>query len=154
MPSAIYCPVCEREHTIEEYEADRFCRTCGALLQLGRRTVRRPRGAGWRGLFPYVPYGPQEAFMEDVERVVCSGGVLIAEACNGFGKTASALSSLLSTERPIIYATRTHEQVRQVLAEVSTINERSGERFTAVNLASRQHLCLNPECRDLPQRDS
>ena len=154
MPSAINCPICERQHTIEEYEADRFCRTCGAHLQLGRRTVRRRRGAGWRGLFPYVPYGPQEEFMDDVERVVCSGGVLIAEACNGFGKTAAVLSSLLSAERPIIYATRTHEQVRQVLAEVSTINERSGERFTAVNLASRQHLCLNPECRDLPRRDS
>jgi len=80
--------------------------------------------------------------------------VLIAEACNGFGKTASALSSLLALERSIVYATRTHEQVGQVLAEVDAINERSGERFTAVNLASRQHLCLNPRCRNLPRREA
>jgi Rad3-related DNA helicase len=91
--------------------------------------------------------------MDDVEHIVGSGGVLIAEACNGFGKTSSALSSLLALGRPILYATRTHEQVRQVLTEVIAINEKSGEKFTAVSLASRQHLCLNSDCQDLPQRE-
>ena len=152
MPRVIRCPVCERRHTVEEYEEDRFCRTCGALLRIGRRS--RGGGKGWRALFPYEPYPQQVGFMDDVEGVVGGGGVLIAEACNGFGKTAAALSALLSTGRPIVYATRTHEQVRQVLAEVSAINEGSGERFTAVNLASRQHFCLNPDCRGLGNRDA
>ena len=152
MPLAVRCPVCERRHTIEEYEEDRFCRACGALLMVGRRTVRE--GEGWRALFPYEPYSQQVAFMDDVEGIVGGRGVLLAEACNGFGKTASALSALLPSGRPIVYATRTHEQVRQVLAEVSTINEGSGERFTAVNLASRQHLCLNPDCQGLNNRDA
>jgi Rad3-related DNA helicase len=145
------CPVCERLHTVEEYEEDRFCRTCGALLRIERG---EPAERGYMALFPYEPYDAQVEFMGDVDRVVGGGGVLIAEACNGFGKTASALAALLSKGRPIIYATRTHEQVRQVLEEVSAINEWSGEDFSAVNLASRRHLCLNPECRDLPLRDS
>ncbi|HUS79544.1 MAG TPA: helicase C-terminal domain-containing protein [Patescibacteria group bacterium] len=152
MPRVVRCPVCERRHTIEEYEEDRFCRTCGALLELG--PAERRGGKGWRELFPYEPYPPQVKFMDDVERVLGSGGTLIAEACNGFGKTASSLAVLLSMGRPVVYATRTHEQVRQVLTEVSTINEKAGKRFTAVNLASRQHLCLNPECSDLPVRDA
>ena len=111
------------------------------------------RRQSWWELFPYNPYPQQVDFMNDVKRIVGSGGVLIAEACNGFGKTSSALSSLLALGRPIVYATRTHEQVRQVLTEIIAINEKSGERFTAVNLASRQHLCLNPDCQDLPQRE-
>ena len=152
MPLAVRCPRCERQHTVEEYEEDRFCRTCGKLLLLDRRSRRTSRGR--RGLFPYDPYPAQVEFMGDVERVVGKGGVLVAEACNGFGKTASALAVLLAINRPIVYATRTHEQVRQVLAEVSVINEKSGERFTAVNLASRQHLCLNPDVKDLSLRDA
>lgn len=156
MPRLVLCPVCGRRHSIEEYEEDRFCRDCGALLRVGpargRGAAKRRRG--WRELFPYKPYPQQMEFMDDVERIVGGGGVLIAEACNGFGKTASALSSLLALGRPIVYGTRTHEQVRQVLEEVAAINEKAGSRFTAVNLASRQHLCLNPECRDLPRREA
>ena len=64
MPPAVRCPVCERRHTIEEYEDDRFCRTCGALLRVERRTGRK--GEGWRALFPYEPYPQQVEFMDDV----------------------------------------------------------------------------------------
>ena len=141
-------------YTPEEYEEDRFCRDCETLLRRVTEERKQRTVKGWRGLFPYEAYKPQVKFMDDVERVVGGGRVLIAEACNGFGKTASCLAALLSSRRQIIYATRTHEQVRQVLAEVSTINEKSGERFTAVNLASRIHLCINPDCMDLPRRES
>jgi Rad3-related DNA helicase len=140
------------EHSIEEYERDRFCRDCGTLLR--RNFENEIRVKGWGSLFPYEPYLPQVKFMNDVQRVVGSGGVLIAEACNGFGKTASALSALLAMKRPIVYATRTHEQVRQVLSEISTINKKKKEKYTAVNLASRRHLCLNPDCQELPLREA
>jgi len=150
---AIRCPSCQREYSVEEYEEDRFCRGCGTLLRVGGGKGGGGE-RGWRALFPYDPYPPQVEFMGDVERVVAVGGVLIAEACNGFGKTASALSALLASGRSIVYATRTHEQVRQVLSEVSAINEKTGGRFTAVNLASRQHLCLNPDCQELPVREA
>ncbi|MGD2201335.1 MAG: helicase C-terminal domain-containing protein [Candidatus Bathyarchaeota archaeon] len=151
MPPFARCPVCERRHTIDEYEEDRFCRTCGAHLRVARGKAEK--GVGWKALFPYDPYPQQIEFMEDIEETVGGRGVLIAEACNGFGKTASALAALLSSGKPIVYTTRTHEQVRQVLQEVSAINEASGESFTAVNLASRVHLCINPECLDLPRRE-
>lgn len=102
-----------------------------------------------RSLFPYKPYPQQLEFMKDVENVVGSRGVLVAEACNGFGKTVCALASILPMDHKIVYATRTHEQVRQVLLEVERINRSSGKGFSAVNLASRQHLCLNEKCRSL-----
>jgi Rad3-related DNA helicase len=40
------------------------------------------------------------------------------------------------------------------LEELETINTKNKTRFSAVNLASRQFLCLNPECHDLPVRDA
>jgi Rad3-related DNA helicase len=92
--------------------------------------------------------------MKDIENVVFDGGILVAEACNGFGKTVCALAKLLPLDRRILYATRTHEQVRQVLLEVEHINRKVGIGFSAVNLASRQHLCLNEKCRDLSARET
>jgi Rad3-related DNA helicase len=155
MPPVYRCPACEREYTVDEYVDDRFCRDCDTLLRRGRVEAKKKKGGtGWRSLFPYTPYPQQVEFMKDAETVMGKGGVLMAEACNGFGKTASSLAALLPQGRPIIYATRTHEQVRQVLEEVSTINEAAGERFTAVNLASRSHLCINPDCSDLPRSDA
>ena len=41
-------------------------------------------------LFPYKPYPEQLEFMKDIESTMLRGGVLVAEACNGFGKTACA----------------------------------------------------------------
>ena len=109
---------------------------------------------GWSSLFPYDPYPQQVDFMNDVVSILGAGGTLIAEACNGFGKTVSALSALIPLGNPIVYATRTHDQVRQVLAEVERINAHSGASYTAVNLASRDHLCLNTDCRGLPSREA
>jgi Rad3-related DNA helicase len=109
---------------------------------------------GWSSLFPYDPYPQQVDFMNDVVSILGAGGTLIAEACNGFGKTVSVLSALFPLGNPIVYATRTHDQVRQVLAEVERINVHSGASYTAVNLASRDHLCLNTDCRGLPSREA
>ena len=153
MPLVYSCPVCGRSYSVDEYIEDRFCRNCDTLL---RRTLQEKNEdvEGWRSLFPYTPYSQQIDFMNDIEKVVEKNGVLIAEACNGFGKTASCLASILPLNRSIIYATRTHEQVRQVLNEISTINEASSTQFTAVNLASRSHLCINPDCNELPRGDA
>ena len=74
---------------------------------------------------------------------------MVAEACNGFGKTACSLSAALTLNRKIIYATRTHEQARQVLNEVKTINKHADTAFSAVTLASREHLCMNRKCNGL-----
>ena len=116
-----------------------------------RRAKKGERGA--EGIFPYDPYPQQLEFMKDIGRVVGSGGILVAEACNGFGKTVCALSVLLPLSRRIIYATRTHEQVRQVLQEMERINSKSAAEYSAVNLASRHHLCLDKRCSRLSAGD-
>ncbi|MBT7346149.1 hypothetical protein HN807_03595, partial [Candidatus Bathyarchaeota archaeon] len=114
MPASIVCPKCDRKYTIAEYELDKFCKDCDTLLSVESGENSRT----WKDLFPYEPYQPQLEFIEDVIETVVKGGVLIAEACNGFGKTISSLSCLLPTGKQIVYATRTHEQVRQVLIEL------------------------------------
>ncbi|MCW4013185.1 MAG: hypothetical protein NWF07_09380 [Candidatus Bathyarchaeota archaeon] len=151
MASSAQCPKCGKSYSLEEYEEDRFCRDCETLLEIVPSNAPRK---DWRDLFPYEPYQPQVEFIEDVQRTVAKGGVLIAEACNGFGKTISTLSCLLPTGKQIIYATRTHEQVRQVLLELESINDKSGEKYSAVNLASRAFLCINSECRELPSNEA
>ncbi len=159
MSCTFVCPKCGRQHTKEEYKDNRFCRECGKFLtnryrveasSLKKRIVRNEE---W-SLFPYKPYPQQIEFMKDVKNVVGNHGVLVAEACNGFGKTVCALASILPLDRKILYATRTHEQVLQVLLEVESINKSSGKEFSAVNLASRQHLCLNEKCRNLSSAES
>jgi Rad3-related DNA helicase len=105
-------------------------------------------------LFPYTPYPQQLRFMRDVRDCIGRRKVLVVEACNGFGKTASALASLLPLDRRVIYGTRTHEQVRQVLLEVENVNKVAGAAHSAVVLASRRHLCLNDRCSRLSARDA
>ncbi len=132
---------------------------CGTLLT-SRHTVTTPpsrvqqREVDGSPVFPYTPYPPQRAFMKDIRAVVGDGGTLVAEACNGFGKTVCVLASLLPVKRRIVYASRTHEQVRQVLWEVEAINRGSGESFSAVHLASRLHLCLHDRCQGLSALDA
>ena len=152
MDILVVCPSCGRPHTLEEFHDSRFCRHCGKFLSLRDRmhsTARKgPTNREWP-LFPYEPYPPQLDFMKDIKEVMSHQGVLVAEACNGFGKTVCALASILPLGKRIVYATRTHEQVRQVLHEVNCINQIARSKVKAVNLASRQHLCLNDKCRDL-----
>ena len=151
MPASIICPKCGNEYTLEEYEVDKFCKNCDSLLEV---TSGKKEKIDWQKLFPYEPYPPQVEFIEDIQETVIKGGVLIAEACNGFGKTISSLSCLLPAGKKLVYATRTHEQVRQVLIEVETINSRTSKKFKAVNLASRGFLCINQECRELPSNEA
>ncbi|MEM2914865.1 MAG: hypothetical protein QXH91_05645, partial [Candidatus Bathyarchaeia archaeon] len=103
----------------------------------------------WRGLFPFEPYPQQIEFMNDAEEALKNWDTLVTEACNGFGKTVCSLSVALSLDRKIIYATRTHEQARQVLQEVARINKHAKRGFSAVILAGREHLCLNKKCLNL-----
>jgi len=161
--SLYVCPKCGKPHSAEEFKKDHFCRDCGKLLtyrdredfkdQMNNDQMETPSTAkmSFLGLFPYDPYPQQLEFMKDAEAVLGGGGVLVAEACNGFGKTACALASALSLGKKVVYATRTHEQVRQVLYEVQQVNRKAGTEYSAVALASRQNLCLNDNCRKLPR---
>lgn len=151
------CPRCSHAHSVEEYRESRFCSECGTYLPAKSRVSRaeydgrvKKTEGGAEGVFPYVPYEQQLEFVKDIQRAVGNGGILVAEACNGFGKTVCALSALLPLGRRIIYATRTHEQVRQVLEEMGRINSKARAEHSAVNLASRHQLCLDERCGSLP----
>ena len=154
-----FCPKCGKPHTKKEYLDRRFCRECGKFLtqrnkmKVSNLIEQRTKSEQW-SLFPYNPYPQQLEFMKDIKNVVGSQGVLVAEACNGFGKTMCALASILAMNRRIVYATRTHEQVRQVMLELECINQSLGKTFSAVNLASRKHLCLNEKCKTLSAIDA
>ena len=162
-PTRVVCPRCGRSHSIHEYRERRFCRACGTFLSLRAQPGATSESLSARSeapaevggsTFPYVPYPQQVAFMKDVSEVVGAGHILIAEACNGFGKTVCALSSVLALGRRIIYATRTHEQARQVLHEVEAMKRKAGRSFSAVSLASRKHLCMHEGCRNLSLMES
>ncbi|MFW6110779.1 MAG: helicase C-terminal domain-containing protein [Thermoproteota archaeon] len=135
-----------------------FCRSCGKYISHRNKVESDPQRSEPKrnnhGLFPYDPYPQQMDFMNDISSIVAQGGVLVAEACNGFGKTVCSLAELLNLDRKMVYATRTHEQVRQVLLELKKINKNSAGNFSAVNLASRKHLCLNEECSTLSAQET
>lgn len=160
------CSECGWSHSKEEFKENHFCRQCGKLLthqdkkesnsdlKANQKQDTIIAEKGFMKLFPYDPYPQQIKFMQDATKIFELGGVLVAEACNGFGKTVCALSSCLPLNRKVVYATRTHEQIRQVLHEVEQINKKAGTDFSAVALASRQNLCLNEMCRKLPSNDA
>jgi Rad3-related DNA helicase len=152
------CARCRRLHTTDEYLESRFYRACGTFISTGAIFVptkpQNPSHIAALEYFPYTPYPQQLDFMKDITRILQDRGILVSEACNGFGKTICALASLLSLDRRIVYVTRTHEQVRQVLLEVEHINRTMRKTVSAVNLASRQHLCLNATCQQLSAVDA
>lgn len=114
--------------------------------------MRTPLGGafvqqGAENLFPYRPYPEQVQFMSDVELLAQKGGVGLFEAPTGFGKTAATLSALLGyVDKPIVYLTRTHNQMRQVAKELREVNRR-GCDFKGVVRGSRRFLCLISEVR-------
>ncbi|VDO07633.1 unnamed protein product [Rodentolepis nana] len=65
----------------------------------------------------------------------------------------SALSEELPIERDrvfqIIYSSRTHSQLSQVVEEVYKLKDVLSDHITLVTLASRQHLCVNKKVYEL-----
>jgi len=154
----MFCSRCGNPYTLEDRKKSRFCEECGTYrpMQIAGLSAQKWRGRRHRpskAYFPYEAYPQQNAFMRDIREIVCRGGVLIAEACNGFGKTICSLSATLPAGRGIVYATRTHEQALQVIREIQRGNASTGPKYTAVQLASRTNLCLNETCRQLQSSD-
>ena len=150
----MFCSRCGNPYTLEDRKKNRFCEECGTYrpMQIAGLSAQKWRGRRHRpskAYFPYEPYPQQNAFMKDIREIVCRGGILIAEACNGFGKSICSLSATLSAGRGIVYATRTHEQALQVIKEIRRVNTSTGPKYTAIQLASRTNLCLNETCRQL-----
>ena len=108
--------------------------------------------AGVEVLFPFEPLAPQRAVIKSVLEALsqCRHGVL--ESPTGTGKTAAVLCAALAWQRhrmaktgsapQIMYATRTHAQVRQAIKEL----RRTPYRPVMAVLGSREAgLCVNSQ---------
>ncbi|EDR26949.1 regulator of telomere elongation helicase 1 rtel1, putative [Entamoeba dispar SAW760] len=92
--------------------------------------------------FPYQPpYQPQIEMMNSIQQAVKEGKHLLMESPTGTGKTLVLLHSTLTfPDMRIVYASRTHSQLAQVVNETKKIGDIKG-----IVLASRDLYCIyNP----------
>ncbi|KAH0788669.1 putative helicase [Histomonas meleagridis] len=100
--------------------------------------------------FPYQPYPVQNDFMSKVIESIDTGQYALLESPTGTGKTLSLLCSALSWRRQnkaevqIVYASRTHSQLSNVMKEL----KKTVFRPSVSHVASRSILCLNDFVRN------
>jgi len=109
--------------------------------------------------FPFKPYHAQVAFMTQVLKSLSSEHqYALLESPTGTGKTLSLLCSILAWQQKqktlvpeippvIIYASRTHSQLSQVVNEL----KRTCYRPKVAMLSSRANLCVNPSVKNSPE---
>ncbi len=109
---------------------------------------------GIEGWFAYDSFRPgQRELAERVYETCLNGGVLIAEAMSGFGKTAAVLTGTLSAAEEIgcrvVYACRTKRQINRVVEEVARLQGK--HPFKAASILSKFDYCLLRRRRAIPQ---
>eukprot|EP01080_Neovahlkampfia_damariscottae_P009562 gene9562-1765_t len=107
---------------------------------------------GVKVAFPYEPYPVQKAYMTKVIQSLQEGKNALLESPTGTGKTLSLLCATLAwTEHmktqkstievpKIIYASRTHSQLTQVVREL----KKSAYEPQTTILGSREQFCVHP----------
>eukprot|EP00934_Nitzschia_sp_Nitz4_P001171 Nitzschia sp. Nitz4//scaffold2_size372955//57610//61680//NITZ4_000371-RA/size372955-snap-gene-0.9-mRNA-1//1//CDS//3329546620//1171//frame0 len=115
--------------------------------------------------FPFQPYKCQEDYMEKVLDALLRSENALLESPTGTGKTLCLLCSTLAWQRQearrrdrktdengkpvafrtptIIYASRTHSQLSQVIRELRNTRYRPKHAV----LGSREHMCVNPKVK-------
>ena len=98
--------------------------------------------------FPRQPYKVQEAFMREMIKGIEHGKHCLLESPTGTGKTLSLLCAALAVQNStegktkIIYTTRTHQQIRNVIDELKRVRPYYPHVKFAV-LGAKQHCCVN-----------
>ena len=94
--------------------------------------------------FPSVREGQRE-FMADVKHAVEAGGILVAHAPTGIGKTVAALVPALlyaiENEKTIFFLTSKRSQHKIAIDTLRLIKERNDLNLTAVDITSKQSMC-------------
>jgi len=95
--------------------------------------------------FPEIRNGQRE-LIRDIEDVLESGGVLIAHAPTGIGKTAAALAPALEyalkNNKIILFLTSKQSQHKIVIDTLRLIKEKKSEiNFSVVDIISKQAMC-------------
>lgn len=117
---------------------------------------------GVRVHFPFTPYKVQKDYMTTIMDSLLQGQHALLESPTGTGKTLCLLCATLAWQRQIVlanndsssqkppqkiptivYASRTHSQLSQVLRELR--NTRYRPRHTL--LASREQMCIHPKLK-------
>lgn len=119
---------------------------------------------GHRVLFPYKAYECQKDYMRRVIEAASRQQNALLESPTGTGKTLSLLCSALAwlskqkelekknfplTPAKIIYLTRTHSQITQVIREL----KKTAYTPSVSILGSRDVLCVNPYVNKEKGRD-
>jgi Rad3-related DNA helicase len=92
--------------------------------------------------FPFAPYPHQIEIAREVERAVAERLNITVSSPTGCGKTAAVLVGLLrSGDARVVYATRTHSQITQVVDAVRDVSPTT----PTVALGSRETACVNPD---------
>ena len=107
--------------------------------------------------FPVPPYKDQQHILFKL----CSGLVgcenIAIESPTGSGKTLVLLSASISfqrkTKKKIIYTSRTHGQLLQVVAQMKKSHPALLKDLSSTILGSKQHLCINKDVLASPSID-
>lgn len=97
-------------------------------------------------LFPFEQVRDgQRDFLEDVRDCLEKGESLVAHAPTGIGKTVAtlvpAVEWALATGGTVFFVTPRHSQHRIAIETVKLIEERSGEKVTAVDFVGKRWMC-------------
>ncbi|MFO7791454.1 MAG: helicase C-terminal domain-containing protein [Candidatus Saliniplasma sp.] len=142
----------------------KFCNNCGTLLSPRRDRSYCPKcnsslesssnikkdsnlKRSKEGLFPFrkIREG-QKQFMKDSEEAFSNGGVLLAHAPTGIGKTAAVLTSAIKSkeeDQKIFFLTSKQSQHRIAIDTIQNISS----SIYALDIISKQHMCPREESK-------
>lgn len=97
--------------------------------------------------FPTIREGQKE-FMDDIQRAVEDGKILVAHAPTGIGKTAAVLAPSLAyaldNGKMVLFLTAKQSQHKIAVDTLRLIESKHNIRFTVVDIISKQSMCPKP----------
>ncbi len=105
---------------------------------------------------PYPLREGQADLIQYFEEALSSGGVCLAHAPTGIGKTLAALLAALPNlpeDGKILYAVNRKNQIPIILKELRMINAQNGTSFRAAAFASKADLCRDGDLKKLGYRE-